>query len=66
METAAANAKYDRLHKDAPFHNGIMGEGGDFTSWSATQSDAHPYHFRDGVRIWVAETDHNPGDRFLG
>lgn len=57
-ETAAARAMYELRHKDQPFTDG---EG----SWAAERSAAHPYHFNDGVHIWVAPVDLNPEDRFL-
>lgn len=59
MEEAAANRRYDELHKDHPFHDGS------FTKWSEKASLATPYHFRDGVEIRVAEVDINPTDQFL-
>lgn len=59
METAAANWRYDQLHEKEPFHDGS------FTSWAKDRSGAHPYHYRDGVTVWVARTDINPGDEFL-
>lgn len=59
MEAAAVNERYDRLHKREPFHDGT------FASWSATASSSHPYHYRAGVRVFVAEVDLNPDDDFL-
>jgi hypothetical protein len=59
MEGAAANARYDAIHEDKPFHNG------DFTSWAKERSPRHPYHARDGVSIWVHDEDLSPDDDFL-
>jgi hypothetical protein len=55
---AAAQALYDDLHKDRPFHDGS------FTSWSKTRSKAHPFHHNDGVTIGSAAEDINPWDEF--
>ena len=60
MELAAAEWRYDQLHEKRPFHDGTFG------SWSEVRTHAHPYHFRDGVRIFVADSDLNPHDHFLG
>lgn len=59
MEREAADARYDELHADEPFHDGT------FTDWSAKRTDSHPYHYRAGVSIWVAPVDVNPDDKFL-
>lgn len=59
MESQAANRKYDELHEAAPFHDGT------FTEWAEKPSAATPYHFRDGVSVWVAPVDLSPGDKFL-
>jgi hypothetical protein len=60
MEREAANAKWEALHKDRPWHNGI------WSSWGQERSTGHPY-FRDhGVRIGVtADSDLRPTDTFL-
>lgn len=60
METAAANRRYDALHEKQPFHDGT------FSRWSEKATAATPYHFHDGVTVYVAETDLNPNDDFLG
>lgn len=59
METAAANARYDDIHKDEPFHDGT------FENWSAKRTHAFPYHARDGVVIGASTTNLNPDDAFL-
>ncbi|GAB3776781.1 hypothetical protein GCM10027600_43200 [Nocardioides ginsengisegetis] len=60
MAAAAANAKWERLHADAPYHDGT------FNSWVEKRSDAHPFHFSEGVTIGVSRHDMNPDDNFLG
>jgi hypothetical protein len=60
MEQAAADARYDGLHKELPYHDGT------FKRWAKERSPQFPYHFRDGVRIWVSDEDLSPHDHFLG
>ena len=60
MERAAADWRYDTLHEKRPFHDGT------FESWAEKRSLSHPYHARDGVTLWVAESDLAPHDHFLG
>jgi len=59
MEHAAAERRYKKLHEALPFHDGT------FESWAKEASRSHPYHFLDGVRIYVAPADVNPDDAFL-
>ena len=59
MALAAADAKYDELHEKRPYHNGT------FESWAEKRSASHPFHFRDGVGIWVSRDDLTPEDLFL-
>jgi hypothetical protein len=59
MERDAASRRYESLHEERPFHDGS------FKRWSKDLSPSTPYHFRDGVTIWVAATDVNPEDNFL-
>ena len=58
MERVAAARQYERLHEDAPWHDGT------FTSWRKEPSASHPYRADDGVTIWVASVDLNPDDEF--
>jgi hypothetical protein len=60
LELISANAQYERLHKQLPYHDGT------FKSWAAEPSRSHPYRFTDGVTIWVAPVDLDPEDDFLG
>lgn len=60
MALASANARYDELHRDLPFHNGPE------TVWAKERSEQTPFHYRDGVSIWMATADLTPGDDFLG
>ena len=59
MVREAARARYERLHEDAPWHDGS------FESWSPKPSREHPYHRDMGVNIWVAPEDLAPDDDFL-
>jgi hypothetical protein len=58
LERAVAERLYEQLHKEQPFHDGT------FSRWSKEPSAETPAHFLDGVSIWVAERDLNPGDLF--
>jgi hypothetical protein len=59
MALASAEAKYEELHKVLAFHDGT------FTNWSADRSSQTPFHYRDGVSLWVANIDLTPDDEFL-
>ncbi|MCW2785250.1 MAG: hypothetical protein JWP74_1767 [Marmoricola sp.] len=59
MERAATEHRWSALHEDKPWHNG------DFTAWAEKRSDATPYHFKDGVTLYVSDRDDNPDDDFL-
>lgn len=58
MEREAADRAYEALHEKRPFHDGT------FTSWSEHASRSHPYHFRDGVTVYVTDEDQAPWDEF--
>jgi hypothetical protein len=58
MEREAAQAVYDMLHEDQPWHDGT------FTSWAKNRSAKHPYHFKHGVTIGVAAQNVSPWDEF--
>lgn len=64
MEQAAAQWRYDELHKDAPFHDGTFPD--DPGDWSPTRTLDTPYHYSDGVVVWVSQYDLTPDDHFLG
>lgn len=59
MQEAAAQRRYREIHQDRPYHDGT------FTNWTAEPTTGTPYHYLDGVEIYVAEVDINPGDEFL-
>lgn len=59
MSREAAGRAYDRKHEDAPFHDGT------FRRWSRDYSRGTPFHYRDGVAVWVAGEDVNPDDQFI-
>lgn len=64
MELAGTQWKYDQLHQDAPYHDGTFPD--DPEQWSEKRTKEHPYHYLDGVTLWVADTDLDPHDHFLG
>lgn len=49
MELAAIEARYDKIHEELPYHDGT------FKVWSAERSERFPYHYRDGVRLWISK-----------
>jgi hypothetical protein len=59
MEQAAALWRYQALHEDAPYHDGS------WRAWSKERTAATPYHFLDGVSVYVSTVDDNPADDFL-
>ncbi len=59
MALAAARRRYEALHKDRPYHDGS------WKRWSAEASELFPFHFSDGVHLWVSEHDLTPDDDFL-
>ena len=60
MERQAAVARWAKLHEKEPYHDGS------FQVWSKTRTPETPYHYDDGVTIWVTDTDHGIGGDFLG
>lgn len=56
MQLAAANRRYDQLHKEKPFHDGT------FRIWMEKPSQLTPFHYRDGVTIWISEEDLTSAD----
>lgn len=60
MQQKGAQRLYEILHKDEPYHDGT------FEAWAKDPSPDFPFHFADGVTIWMAEVDVNPDDKFLG
>jgi predicted amidophosphoribosyltransferase len=58
MEREAAQAAYEAKHEKAPWHDGT------FESWAGEQSPEHPYHFRHGVTVGVADRNVAPWDKF--
>ena len=54
-----ADRAYGEKHKDKPFHNGRE------KGWAKSHSVKTPFHFRDGVRVWVSLHDLTPDDSFL-
>lgn len=58
MLRLGAEWMYEKLHEDAPFHDGS------FAEWSKVRSERHPYHFKDGVTVGVADEDIASWDKF--
>ena len=54
-----ADRAYGEKHKDKPFHNGRE------KGWAKSHSVKTPFHFRDGVRVWVSQHDLTPDDAFI-
>lgn len=59
MQLDAARRRYEELHKDKPYHSG------DFTRWAEKPSLQFPFHYSDGVTIWMSRDDLTPDDDFL-
>ena len=59
MAREAAKRTYDDLHAKRPWHDGT------FTTWTAERTTGTPFHYLDGVGIYVAPVDINPDDHFL-
>lgn len=59
MQLAAANRRYDKIHENAPYHDGF------FRLWSENPSAITPFHYREGVTIWLSKEDLTPDDDFL-
>lgn len=59
MDLMAAERKWAALHDAMPYHDGS------FKSWVKERSDSHPFHYTDGVRLWVSDVDYTPDDDFL-
>lgn len=52
------------LHEKRPYHDGSFPD--DLGQWSEKPSLARPFHYTDGVTIWMAPVDLSPDDDFLG
>ncbi len=51
------------MHEKRPFHDGTFPT--DPAAWAEKATREHPYHYRDGVSIYVAAEDLDPDDDFL-
>lgn len=60
MMKAYAESLYDKLHEKKPFHNGT------FDKWGEKRTSETPFHYRDGVSLWIVDADLSPHDHFLG
>lgn len=59
MHQAAAAWRYDEAHKQLAYHDGT------FKHWDSQRSEEFPFHYKDGVRVWVSREDLTPEDHFL-
>lgn len=59
MQLAAINALYDEQHKAKPYHDGL------FRIWGEKRTPLTPFHYREGVTLWISREDLTPGDDFL-
>lgn len=58
MIRSAAQARYDALHKEMPFHDGS------FTTWAKERTSETPFEMNEGVTVGVADEDLHPWDDF--
>lgn len=58
-QLAAAQRLYDLIHSESPYHDGS------FASWSKEPSREFPFHYTDGVTIWLSPVELAPDDDFL-
>lgn len=59
MQLRAAERLYGLLHEKQPYHDGT------FKRWAKEPSPEFPFHYLDGVSLWLANEDTNPDDDFL-
>lgn len=59
MQLKGAERLYGLLHEEQPFHDGS------FRSWAKSPSTSHPFHYLDGVSIWLSPTELDADDDFL-
>lgn len=60
MQLEAAQRLYALNHEKKPYHDGT------FSNWAAEPSRDFPFHFTDGVRLWMAREELAPDDDWLG
>jgi len=56
----AAKRLYALRFKDRPFHDGS------YEPQAEEPSAKHPFHYLDGVAIWLSPTELRPDDDFIG
>lgn len=59
MNLASLRARYAAQHEKKPFHDGT------FHGWSAERTPDAPFHFTDGVSLYVSEQEPAEGEDFL-
>lgn len=53
-----AKRKYAALHEDEPFHDGT------FKNWAKEFSWAYPFHYADGISLFMSPIELAPWDDF--
>ena len=51
--------RYRKKHEKRPWHDGT------FRIWAETYSPVTPFHYTDGVTIWVSRENLTPDDDFI-
>lgn len=60
MQLEAVKGLYGERHKKQPYHDGK------FLIWGEHRTKLTPFHYTDGVTIWLSREDLTPDDDFLG
>lgn len=60
MELASLKARYAAQHEKKSFHNGTFSG-----VWSEHRTERTPYHFSDGVTLYVSEDEPDADQDFL-
>ncbi len=59
MQLLYAKRRWEELHEEKPYHDGT------FSVWSEKATERTPFHFQDGVTVWLSQHDLTPDDNFL-
>lgn len=52
-------ARYKKIHEKAPYHDGT------FRIWDKERTTITPFHYDEGVHLWLSREDLSPDDDFL-
>lgn len=55
-DQAAARRLFDEAYKEKPYHDGTR------EVWAKESSGETPYHYADGVTVWVSTEPGKPGE----